>query len=86
MRVPALTTSTTFVPNISLRNIIYSSSYSAEWDEGLCPDVNVLKLLGEESYSDGDDFLPMRASGTVATVAQEATVSCHIQTRTTLQD
>lgn len=37
--------------------------------------MEILKLLGEDAYSDGDDFLPMRASGTVSKVVTEATVS-----------
>lgn len=56
---------------VSVTRQCYSSS--AEWDEGLCPDVNILKLLGDGSYTEGDDFLPMRATGTVSTVVNEAT-------------
>lgn len=56
---------------VSVTRQCYSSSVG--WNEGLCPDVAILNLLGKNSYSDGDKFLSMRSAGTVPIVVKEAT-------------
>lgn len=55
---------------------VFSGAAAPDWNEGLCPNENVMSMLAKVGLKEEQDsYYPMRGSGTVSDLVKQIAVS-----------